>query len=175
MKDNNANKLTSVLFLIYLVAIYWIIVLKFNIPFSYMGKAGNVNLIPYSESLILNGKVDFGEIILNVLIFIPLGIYAGILFGRWNFLKKLILIFSISLICEGSQFIMRVGAFDITDIINNTLGGIIGLLIYKGIEKAFESSVKAQKFINIIALTATILMILLLFLLKINRLWMFRM
>ena len=60
---------------------------------------------------------------------------------------------------------MGVGASDITDIINNTLGGIIGLMIYKGIEKVFKNSVKAQKFINIIATIGTILMILLLLLL----------
>ena len=70
---------------------------------------------------------------------------------------------------------MVIGAFDITDIINNTIGGIVGLVLYKGIEKAFKNSSKTQKFINIISLTGTILMILFLFLLKINRLWIFRM
>ena len=73
------------------------------------------------------------------------------------------------------QFILAVGAFDITDIINNMLGGLIGLMIYIGIEKAFKNSVKAQKFISIIALTGTILLILMPFLLKISKLWIFRM
>ena len=65
---------------------------------------------------------------------------------------------------------MRVGAFDITDIINNTLGGIIGFLIFKAIEKVFNNIVKAQKFINITAAIGTVLMILLLFLLKMDML-----
>jgi hypothetical protein len=43
----------------------------------------SVNLIPFSEPLILNGKMDVGEIILNVVILVLLGIYAGILFERW--------------------------------------------------------------------------------------------
>lgn len=176
MRDNHkTNKLTNVLFIIYLIALFWIIVLKFNVPFSYMGNMRSINLIPFSEPLILNGKIDFGEIILNVLIFVPLGIYAGILFKRWIIGKKLFLFFLVSLICEGFQFILAVGAFDITDIINNTLGGIIGLMIYKGIGKAFKNSFKAQRFINIIATIGTILMILLLFLLKINKIWIFRM
>ncbi len=173
--DNLTNKLTGVLFIVYLIAIFWIIVLKFNIPISYKGDVRNINLIPFSKPLILNGKIDYGEIILNVIIFLPLGIYAGILFKRWIIGKKLFLFFLISLICEGCQFILAIGAFDITDIINNTLGGIIGLMIFKGIEKLFKNSIRAQKFINVIATAGTILMILLLLLLKLNNLWIFRM
>ena len=83
MKDNNkTNKVTNILFIIYLIALFWIIVLKFNVPFSYMGNMRRINLIPFSEPLILNGKLDFGEMISNVAIFVPLGIYAGILFER---------------------------------------------------------------------------------------------
>lgn len=69
---------------------------------------------------------------------------------------------------------MGVGASDITDIINNTLGGIIGLMIYTGIEKVFKNSAKTQKFINIIASIGTVLISLFLLLLMINNLWIFR-
>lgn len=72
---------------------------------------------------------------------------------------------------KGFQFILRVGAFDITDTITNTLGGIIGLMIFKAIEKVFKNSVKALKFINVIAAIGTVLMILFLLLLKTNNLW----
>ena len=170
-KDNTiTNKLTNALFIIYLIALFWILLFKLGVQFSYMGNKRSINLIPFSEPLILNGKIDFGEIILNVVIFVPLGIYAGILFKRWTFGKKLFLFFLISLLVEGLQFILRIGASDITDIITNTLGGIIGLMIFKGLEKVFKNSVKAQKFINIIAAIGTILMILLLLLLKMNML-----
>jgi glycopeptide antibiotics resistance protein len=130
----------------------------------------SANLIPFSEPLISNGKIDVGEIILNVVIFVPLGIYAGVLFKRWTFGKKLFFCFLISLMFEGLQFILRVGAFDITDIITNTLGGLIGLMIFEAIEKLFNNSVKTQKFINIIAATGTALMISLLLLLKLKML-----
>jgi glycopeptide antibiotics resistance protein len=93
-----------------------------------------------------------------------------ILFERWIFGKKLFFAFLISLIVEALQFILAVGAFDITDIITNTLGGIIGLLLFNAIEKRFNTRVKAQKFINITAAIGTALMILLLVLLKMNML-----
>jgi glycopeptide antibiotics resistance protein len=162
--NNVSNRLTTLLFIIYLIALSWILLLKLSVRFSYMGNR-SVNLIPFRESLILNS-----ENILNVVIFIPLGIYAGILFERWIFGKKLLFIFLLSLLVEGLQYILRLGAFDVTDIITNTLGGIIGLIIFKGLEKAFNNSVKAQKFINKIAATGTVLMILLLVLLKMNML-----
>ena len=167
--NNVANGITIILFISYLVALCWILLFKLGVRFSYMGNR-KVNLIPFSEPLILNGKIDVGEIILNVVIFVPLGVYTGILFERWVFGRKLFFLFLISLIVEGLQFILAVGAFDITDIITNTLGGIIGLTIFKAIEKGFNNSVKAQKFINIISAVGTALMILLLLLLKMNML-----
>jgi glycopeptide antibiotics resistance protein len=147
-----------------LIALYWILLLKLGVRFSYM-RNRRANLIPFSEPSILNS-----ENILNVVIFVPLGIYAGILFERWIFGKKLLFFFLLSLLVEGLQYILRLGAFDVTDIITNTLGGVIGLVIFKAIEKAFNNSVKAQKFINKIAATGTVLMILLLVLLKMNML-----
>lgn len=129
----------------------WVIVLKLSVPFSNMGSERNINLIPLIGSFDEEGRLNLGEIILNVLIFVPLGVYAGVLFRRWIFAKKVFLFFLISLLCEVYQYFLRVGVCDITDLINNTIGGIIGLLIYTGIVKAFNDSVKAQKFINIIA------------------------
>lgn len=168
--NNSTNKLTVLLFVIYLAALFWILLFKLGVRFSYMGNR-NVNLIPFNEFITLNGKIDLGEIIMNVVIFVPLGIYAGILFIRWHIGKNLFFFFLISLIVEGLQFILRVGAFDITDIITNTVGGIIGLMIFKAIEKLLRNRFKAQKFINIIALIGTSLMVLFLLLLKTNHLW----
>lgn len=162
--NNPTNRLTTVLFVIYLIALYWILLLKLGVRFSYMGER-RTNLVPFSELIILTS-----ENILNVVIFVPLGIYAEILFEKWLFSKKLFFVFLLSFLVEGLQYILRVGAFDITDIITNTLGGIIGLMIFKGLEKVFNNHVKAQKLINKIAATATVLMILLLVLLKMNML-----
>ncbi len=167
--NNTAYKLTNVLFIIYLLALLWILVFKLGVRFSYMGNRG-VNFIPFNEPLILNGKIDFGEMILNILIFVPLGIYAGVLFEKWTIGKKVFLFFITSFMIEGLQFILSVGAFDITDIITNTLGGIMGLILFKAIEKVFNNHLKAQIFINIIAAIGTVLMTLILLLLKLNML-----
>jgi len=80
--NNVTNRLTTVLFIIYLIAICWILLFKLGVRFSYMGNR-SVNLIPFREPLILSG-----ENILNVVIFVPLGVYAGILFERWFSVKN---------------------------------------------------------------------------------------
>lgn len=171
MKEIYTNKLTQVLVLIYLIALVWILLFKMGVHFTYMENSRSINLIPFYEPLILNGKLDLGELVMNVLIFVPLGIYAGILFKGWIIGKKLFLFFIISFLIEVLQYIFGIGAFDITDLINNTFGGIIGLMIYTGIEKAFKNSVKAQKFVNILATIGTVSAILFLVLLRTNQLW----
>ena len=168
-KENNTQtKVTTLLFIIYLIALVWILLFKLGVRFSYMGER-NVNFIPFRESF-SNGKIDAGEIILNVVIFVPLGIYAGVLFRRWTFVTELFLFFFLSSIFEVLQFTLRVGAFDITDIITNTFGGMVGLVIFQAFEKIFNNSIKAQKMINIITAIGTVLMISLLLLLKMNML-----
>lgn len=171
--DSFANRLTGFLLFVYMVLLYWIIVLKLNIQFSYRGE-NNINLIPYKAPLILNGKVDYGEMILNVLIFIPLGVYIGILFKNMSVVKKFVTFFLTSFIFEVLQFTLKIGAFDITDIINNTMGGILGFFLYKITEKIFKNSSTAQKIVNVIALIGTIFVVTTLLYLKINKLLMFR-
>ena len=163
------KRVATVLLVIYLLALNWILLFKLGVRFSYM-KNRSVNLIPFREILLLNGRIDVSQIILNVVVFIPLGIYAGILFERWKFRKKLLFFFLISLIIEGLQYGLAVGAFDSTDIITNTSGGVIGYLLYKAIEKAFNNRVKAQKFITGLAAIGTALILLFLVLLKLNML-----
>jgi glycopeptide antibiotics resistance protein len=125
----------------------------------------SVNLVPFAGPSFISA-----ENILNVLIFVPLGLYTGILFEKWSFGKKLLFIFLFSFLVEGLQYMLRIGAFDLTDIITNTSGGIIGLMISKGFEKAMNNSVKAQKIINVVSAAGTLTIIILLVLLKMNKL-----
>jgi glycopeptide antibiotics resistance protein len=165
----SANQLSKSLFIIYLLALLWILLLKLGVQFSYM-KTRSVNLIPFGQPMMTNGKPDFSEVVLNVLVFIPLGIYAGMLFRKWTFIKKLFFFFSVSLVLEALQFILKIGAFDITDLIANSSGAVIGLMTFYGIVRLFNNSIKAQKFINVVAAIGTVLVISLLLLLKLNML-----
>ncbi len=172
--NSKSNRLTYGLFFIYLAVLFWIIVLKLSVRFTYMGQQRSMNLIPFNQPLMLNGKADLGEIILNALVFIPMGVYVAILFKKWLVIKSILFFALSSLVLESIQYITALGAFDITDIINNTLGGTVGLFLFKILEKLTGNSQKAQKIVNILALLATVAFISLFLYLKINKLLMFR-
>jgi len=95
-----SNRLTTALFIIYLIGLCWILLFKLGVQFSYMGNR-SVNLVPFREALFRNGRLDIAETVLNVMIFVPPGIYVGILFDKWNFGRKVFFLFLISLIVEG--------------------------------------------------------------------------
>ncbi|MDD3341304.1 MAG: VanZ family protein [Bacilli bacterium] len=163
------SNLTKILFIIYLIALVWIILFKLSIPFTDMGNLRSINLIPFKESLIVNGNLQIDEILMNIVIFMPLGIYMSMLFKNHTFKKKLLFVFLISFVLEVSQFILGVGASDITDIITNVLGGILGIILYNILLSLFKDSKKINKFINVIAtIGATAMLILLLVLVLAN-------
>ena len=85
--------------------------------------------------MITNGRINFSEMIDNILVFCPFGIYIGVLYRRWNLSEKVLSFFSVSLIYEVLQYVLAIGRSDITDVIMNTVGGIVGLLIYSLLNK----------------------------------------
>ncbi len=164
-----SNRITSILFSIYLIALVWILLFKLGVHFNY-GNHRRYNLIPFREYVLYNGSIDKLGTILNILVFIPLGIYISILQKRLSIFGKVLICMLISLLIESLQYVMAIGALDITDVITNTTGGIIGIIIYAILVKILSNSFTAQKVVNILAAIGTIGMIILLFMLKMNML-----
>lgn len=72
------------------------------------------------------------QLICNVVMFVPLGILCPICFRRADgFFKMLLISFGCSLAIETIQLYTHTGLFEIVDLINNTLGGMIGYLLFK--------------------------------------------
>lgn len=162
--NRKADNWTRVLLLIYFLVLVWVILLKLGVQFSYMEKR-IFNLVPFA-----NGYYSKMETLLNVLIFIPLGVYAGLLFRKRGFGRQFLFFFLVSLSLEGLQFLFKIGAFDITDLMTNSLGGMIGYLLFLGIQKLIQNPFKTQKLINLLASLGTILIVTLLILLNLNML-----
>ena len=72
----------------------------------------------------------------------------------WSILKKISVSFFISLTVEIAQFILAVGATDITDLIGNTMGGIIGVGIFHLFNMIFKN--KTINILNILASISTV-------------------
>lgn len=153
------NRLTSILFILYIILLTWIILFKMQLSFKGLPYIRNINLIPFGESLIVNDKISLKEVFANLLIFIPVGIYINILESDKKIYKKILPIFLLTLFYEVSQYIFHIGASDITDIIMNTLGGLIGLCFVRFLYMVFNNRNKVNKILNIIALICTILLV----------------
>lgn len=159
MKSKKRNTLTIVLFIVYILLLTGVIL--FKLPF-YSEKISDgirvINLIPFQGSFAENGVILLREIIQNILIFIPLGIYIYMIKYEWLFMKKVIPIIGLSLSFEAIQFIFAIGRTDVTDLFDNTLGGIIGIGISAILFKIFKN--RTVKIVNMLALVLTICVVL---------------
>ena len=121
------NKLILLLFSSLIALMLWITLL------SRIG-ADSRSLYPpfWSYRAIVNGSHRILlEVVGNVLLFVPVGLIAAVVlhFRLW---QTIVLGFSLSLLIECSQWFFWIGAFEIDDIVHNTLGAGIGaFLSYK--------------------------------------------
>ncbi|WP_333650139.1 VanZ family protein [Lacrimispora sp.] len=159
MKSKERNTLTIVLFIVYILLLTGVIL--FKLPF-YSEKISDgirvINLIPFQGSFDENGVILLREIIQNILIFIPLGIYIYMIKYEWSFMKKVLPIMGLSLSFELIQFIFAIGRTDVTDLLDNTLGGIIGIGMSAVIFKIFKNH--TVKIVNMLALVLTVCVVL---------------
>lgn len=156
-RTKRQRNLTIGVTIVYLIMLIWIVLFKCAIDFTYFEPIRRVNLIPYHTPMITNGRVNYYEIIYNVLVFIPLGVFTGIFWPNWSFVKKIAPSFGVSLLFEISQFLFAIGTSDITDVIGNTFGGLLGILLFMTLDKVFYR--KAVTIVNVIASVVTLLIV----------------
>lgn len=157
MKKQYSTVGTAVLygmFFIYLFMLLYVLLLS-RIRFGYWSTSSrSVNLVPfYTISEYVSGGIGwiggaaFSNIVLNVLMFVPLGLYLAVLRrGRGLFLCwSITALFSLS--AEVAQWIFAVGAADIDDVILNALGGAIGVLLYKLLVFVLAEDKRARSFV----------------------------
>lgn len=95
----------------------------FNHPFEMM----NMNLFDD----LLNHRGDYiRQIVLNIVMLIPFGIIFPLIDKKNNFVKTVKWSFITSLVIEMLQTLVSVRSSDITDLITNVFGAVIGYLIY---------------------------------------------
>lgn len=160
LQTKKQKTLTTGLFLVYMFLLVWLVLFKLQTNVHDLGRLRSINLIPYQGSMVVNGKIALDEIIYNVVVFMPLGIYISMLKPGWSFFIKVVPALAGSLIFEALQYIFAIGASDITDVIGNTLGGLLGVCVYQVLKRCLKE--KTDFVINILALIATISSVMLL-------------
>lgn len=154
MENKKQVNLTKILFGVYFLILVWILLFKLSFSFEELYHNRSLNIVPFAGTATVNGRIDMSEIINNIIVFVPVGIYVCMLKQEWSILKKISIAFFISLGIEVLQFVLAIGATDITDLIGNTLGGVIGIGIFYLFNKFFKN--KAIKILNILASSATV-------------------
>ena len=97
----------------------------------------SITLIPFLPMI-----ADFKNTILNIILFIPLGIMLPFLWKKFNTLRAtLFFCFSMSLAIELLQ-ILTYRATDINDLIANTVGAVLGYFVFRVISCMFPSKTK---------------------------------
>lgn len=90
-------------------------------------------------------KEEPGLILLNVLLFIPMGVFVPILFkANWNTMKILILGLSSSLVIEMIQLLLAGRTADVDDVLANTGGCIAGYLLFRIAEKWLRDAYRGK-------------------------------
>lgn len=162
--------LTTALFAAYAVVLVWAILFKLQFPSDMLGVMRSVSLVPFAGVTVINGAADYREVVLNVLAFVPFGLFASMLFPRRPLGAKLAAAALASLGLEILQFVLALGASDTTDVLANTAGAALGLGAYALVRKAAGSDERALRVCNLAALALALLAAaLLLLLLAANR------
>ena len=156
---NHKFTLTRILFVLYGAFILWAVL--FKTTFSFADIAGlvrprSLNLIPFYYECDVSIRFHIEEVLLNVLLFFPFGVYLKLL--NLPSRRSILTGFLFSLTLELCQFAFALGTCDITDLITNTAGTAVGVCLYLLLVKLFKNQTAVNQFLRISALTATILL-----------------
>lgn len=92
------------------------------------------------------------------------------LFPKTKLYTKIMLIAGTSFLIETLQYVLAIGRSDITDVLTNTAGGLLGLAIYSMAARLIGNRIKANRLFSILAGIVSVVVIGLLgFLLFANR------
>lgn len=117
-------------FALYIVLLVWLVIFKLEPRFWTLPQTGRtINLIPFAASMMQNGGISLSEIAYNALFFVPLGLYLSLLDITKKAWQGILVCALISIAFEALQYAFGIGASDITDVIMNTLGTAVGILV----------------------------------------------
>lgn len=128
IKKQANNPKAQAIFNGYMVSVFFLTV------FSRLGISENhIDIIPlhsYIEFVSTMRWEILLDNILNIVLFVPFGVFVKTRNHDYSVLKIVLSGFLISLIIEVLQLLLRRGYFEADDLINNTIGVFAGYLIY---------------------------------------------
>ena len=139
----NAKKRTQyrilgkILFVIYIIFVFYFLLISEVYGRTSEMQEYHYNLVLFQEiKRFWNYREQLGafatvtNLFGNVLIFLPFGFFMPMASKHRSFLSTSFYSLALSLIVEISQLFMKVGCFDVDDLLLNTIGGMLGYIVF---------------------------------------------
>ena len=154
------KELLMLCFIIYILLLYYIVTFQDN-------NYGTNNFVPFREIFRydVNSRLFLKNVIGNVLLFVPFGIFVTYYVKNDKVYQTLFLSILVSCSIEFAQSVIGRTA-DIDDVILNTIGGILGYIIFKFGGKLVDKLprfMKSQVFLDVLCLVIILFIIYLAF------------
>lgn len=129
MAIKNKQKILIIFLFIYIFIVLWLTVLHRSLHIN------NTQLDPlWSYKEWLSGDTDLGnEILANIAMFVPFGFMLLAAFSKRRFIIPAAIVFSLTI--ETLQLVLMRGLFEWDDVISNTIGAGIGVLLFHTVNK----------------------------------------
>jgi len=138
-KKKLARRGIKVIFYLYIIGIFYFVLLSERYGRSTGYDTSHVNLELFKEinrfwryRHLLSTEAVVTNLFGNIFAFSPFGFMIPIVINKKKaFFRAVFATFFFSLLIETSQLIMKVGVFDVDDLLMNTIGGLIGYIGYR--------------------------------------------
>lgn len=136
----------KILFYLYIIIIFYFVLLSERYGRETGYDTSHVNLVLFKEigrfwryRHLLSVEAVITNLFGNIFAFSPFGFMLPVMTEkRRGFIRTVFATFIFSLIIETSQLIMKVGVFDVDDLLLNTVGGMIGYIAYRILAKIYD-------------------------------------
>ena len=132
------KRLALTAFLIYFILLVWLVIFKLNFNITDAYRYRDLILIPFYRPGVINMRTVLEEIVWNVIAFVPMGLLLSALGWPKRAWARVLTGFVMSLVFETAQYVFAIGTTDVTDLINNTLGTLIGVLLFALLKKLLK-------------------------------------
>lgn len=136
-KRKRIRILGKILFVLYVIFIIYFLIFS-----DWYGRTGEMQEYHYNLELFKEIRrfweyrdqvgmfAMFTNLFGNVVIFVPFGFFMPMASRYRSFFSTVFYSFGLSLCVETFQLLTKVGSFDVDDLLLNTIGGLVGYLIF---------------------------------------------
>lgn len=128
------HRTAAIALCLYLICLFWIVILKCNLRQGVLESRQFMAEKEIWERIVFSlGKFAESErfdTVINIFIFIPIGLLLPILIKDGACFKSAMIGIATTFLVEMTQLLVPIGGFTYIDIINNSLGAFLGVIIH---------------------------------------------